>query len=214
MGSYRACFTNVIHVVVQALNRNLTSGKRWENLCALGFYCSDEVGIRRLIGKLGKHLKDTTMKKIARIAILSLAVAVPASNALAVDEHFVDDSAAIGGYDTVAYHTVGMPVEGSAEHTATYQGVTWHFSSAENKELFEAEPAKYAPAYGGWCAAGASKGKKVPTDADLWTIVDGQLYLNSSPKAHNDLFLAKTEEVIRKGESNWKQIFATPSEDL
>lgn len=154
------------------------------------------------------------MKKIAKIASISFALALPVSQALAVDEHFVNNSAAVDGYDVVAYHTVGMPKKGSADYTSTYQGVMWHFESAENQAMFEAEPAKYAPAYGGWCAAGASKGKKVPTKGDLWAIVDGQLYLNSSPKAHNKLFLAKTEEVIRKGESNWKQIFATPSGDL
>lgn len=154
------------------------------------------------------------MKKHVKIAALALTLAIPVSKAFAVDEHFVSDAAVVGGYDVVAYHTVGMPVQGVADYTATYQGVMWQFASAENQAMFEAEPAKYAPAYGGWCAAGASKGKKVPTKADLWAIVDGQLYLNSSPKAHNKLFLAKTEEVIRKGESNWKQIFATPSGDL
>lgn len=154
------------------------------------------------------------MKKVAKIAVLSFGMAIPVSQALAIDEHFVNDKAVVGGYDVVAYHTVGKPVEGSADYSATYQGVMWQFSSAENKAMFEAEPAKYAPAYGGWCAAGASKGKKVPTKADLWAIVDGQLYLNSSPKAHNKLFLAKTDEVIRKGESNWKQIFATASGEL
>lgn len=153
------------------------------------------------------------MKKIAKSAALALLLAIPATQALAVDEHFVKD-AVIDGYDVVAYHVDGMPKKGSADFAAMYQGVTWHFASAENQAMFEAEPAKFAPAYGGWCAAGASKGKKVPTKPDLWSIVDGQLYLNSSPKAHNQLFLAKTEEVIRKGESNWKQIFATPSKDL
>ncbi|MEC7647352.1 MAG: YHS domain-containing protein, partial [Pseudomonadota bacterium] len=43
-------------------------------------------------------------------------------------------------------HTVGEPTEGSPNYAATYQGVTWHFASAENKALFEANPAKYAPA--------------------------------------------------------------------
>ena len=154
------------------------------------------------------------MKKFARSAALSLLMAMPATHVLAVDEHFVMDAAAIDGYDVVAYHTDGMHMKGSADFAAMYQGVTWQFATAENQAMFEADPAKFAPAYGGWCAAGASKGKKVPTKPDLWSIVDGQLYLNSSPKAHNDLFLAKTEEVIRKGESNWKQIFATPSGDL
>ncbi len=156
------------------------------------------------------------MNKIATIAALSVAAAfaLPVSGALAVDEHFVKDSAVVGGYDVVAYHTVGKPMKGSMDFSATYQGATWHFASAENKAMFEADPAKFAPAYGGWCAGGASKGKKVATQPDLWAIVDGQLYLNSSPKVHNDLFLAKTEATIRKGEGNWKRIFATSEADL
>ena len=156
------------------------------------------------------------MKKFAKIAALSftLGCAFPAAQSFAVDEHFINDSAVVGGYDVVAYHTVGKPTKGSSKFSATYQGATWHFASAENQALFKADPAKYAPAYGGWCAAGASKGKKVPTKPDLWAIVDGQLYLNSSPGAHNNLFLAKTDAVIRKGEANWKQIFATSKETL
>ena len=156
------------------------------------------------------------MKKFTQIAALSVATlfAVPATSALAFDEHFVSDAAVVGGYDVVAYHTAGKPTKGSADFKAQYQGATWHFASAENQKLFQANPAKYAPAYGGWCSAGASKGKKVPTKPELWAIVDGQLYLNSSPKAHNDLFLKNTEAVIRKGEGNWKLIFATSREDL
>lgn len=156
------------------------------------------------------------MNKFATIAALSVATvfALPISGALAVDEHYINDAAVVSGYDVVAYHTAGKPTKGSADFSATYQGATWHFASAENQALFKSDPAKYAPAYGGWCSAGASKGKKVPTKPDLWAIVDGQLYLNSSPKAHNDLFLAKTEAVIRKGEGNWKQIFATAKDDL
>lgn len=154
------------------------------------------------------------MRKLAKVTALICAGILPATAALAEDEHFIDSGAVVGGYDVVAYHTVGEPTQGSAEFTATYQGATWQFASAENLELFNADPAKYAPAYGGWCSAGASKGKKVPTQPDLWAIVDGQLYLNSSPTAHNDLFLADTENVIRKGESNWKTIFATSREVL
>ncbi|MEO1110628.1 MAG: YHS domain-containing (seleno)protein, partial [Pseudomonadota bacterium] len=141
-----------------------------------------------------------------KIAMVSMAMAMSfmANQALAVDEHYVDGGAVVGGTDVVAYHTLGAPTPGSSEFASEYQGATWHFASAENKALFDADPAKYAPAYGGWCSAGASKGKKVPTQPDLWAIVDGQLYLNSSPAAHNKLFLADTETVISKGESNWK----------
>lgn len=156
------------------------------------------------------------MNKFAKFAALSVATvfASPITGALAVDEHYIDDAAVVGGYDVVAYHTDGKPTKGSADFSAEYQGATWHFASAENQAMFEANPAQYAPAYGGWCSAGASKGKKVPTQPDLWAIVDGQLYLNSSPAAHNDLFLKDTEGVIRKGEGNWKLIFATSREDL
>ncbi|MDJ0779758.1 MAG: YHS domain-containing (seleno)protein [Gammaproteobacteria bacterium] len=156
------------------------------------------------------------MNKLSKLAAGSLfaALILPATSALAVDEHFIDSKAVVGGYDVVAYHTVGKPTKGSANYSASYQGATWHFASRDNLDLFKAEPAKYAPAYGGWCSAGASKGKKVPTKPDLWAIVDGQLYLNSSPAAHNKLFLADTEGVIRKGEANWKRIFATPRGEL
>lgn len=156
------------------------------------------------------------MNKLSKLAAASLfaALILPATSALAVDEHFIDSKAVVGGYDVVAYHTVGKPTKGSAKYSASYQGATWHFASKNNLDLFKAEPAKYAPAYGGWCSAGASKGKKVPTKPDLWAIVDGQLYLNSSPAAHNKLFLADTEGVISRGEANWKQIFATPRGEL
>lgn len=154
------------------------------------------------------------MKKLAKTLALTLFAVLPASAVLAVDEHFTDGEAVVGGYDVVAYHTVGEPTKGSADFSTTYQGATWYFASIETLELFKADPAKYAPAYGGWCSAGASKGKKVPTQADLWAIVDGQLYLNSSPAAHHDLFLADPDTVIRKGESNWKQIFATRTDNL
>ncbi len=154
------------------------------------------------------------MKTLGNIAALSVIAVLSAGPALAVDEHFVGDAAVVGGYDVVAYHTVGAPTLGSADFSAEYQGETWHFASAENLEMFQSDPAKYAPAYGGWCAAGASKGKKVPTLPELFAVVDGQLYLNSSPAAHNKLFLGDTENVIRKGERNWKTIFATSREAL
>ncbi len=150
---------------------------------------------------------------IRSAAALFVVAATPFA-ALAADEHYKADGAAVGGYDVVAYHTVGAPTKGAAEFSADYQGTTWQFASAENRDLFTADPAKYAPAYGGWCSAGASKGKKVATMPEFFAIVDGQLYLNSSEKAHTGLFLKDTATVIAKGESNWKTIFATEADKL
>ncbi len=152
------------------------------------------------------------VRRAAAVLALSL---LPAAAALALEEHYVVNGAAIGGYDTVAFHTQRAPVLGSSQFTAEYQGVTWHFASAANRDLFAASPAKFAPAYGGWCSAGASKGKKVATKpAEFWAVVDGQLYLNSSEAAHTKLFLADTPGIVRKGEVNWKVIYATPAGKL
>ncbi len=157
-------------------------------------------------------MPDISLLRIAVVA--AFASIVPISAALAVDEHYIKDGAVIGGYDVVAYHTVGAPTQGSKQFVSEFQGATWYFASAANRDLFAANPAKYVPAYGGWCSAGASKGKKVVINPTLWKIVDGQLYINSTKAAHENLFLADTANVIRKGESNWKIIFATKADKL
>ena len=150
-----------------------------------------------------------------RVSILAVSLAClhPFGAALALEEHYTKDGVALGGIDVMSYHTAGKPMQGSSEFTAQYQGVTWHFASAANRDRFAATPAQYAPAYGGWCSAGASKGKKVATKPEFWKIVDGQLYLNSSDGAQR-LFVNDTPGVIRKGESNWKVIYATEAGKL
>ncbi len=148
-----------------------------------------------------------------RIAALSVALALPFA-ANAADEHYVANGVAIAGYDAVAFHTAGKPTKGDANFTATYQGVEWQFASAENRDKFAAEPAKFAPAYGGWCAVGASKGKKIKIDPAFFAVVDGQLFLNSSKGAHENVFLTDVPGVISKGEKNWKVMFATEADKL
>lgn len=89
---------------------------------------------------------------------------------------------AIEGYDPVAYHTAGQPLEGSDAYEYEWEGATWRFVSAENRDLFAADPEKYAPAYGGYCAYGVSQGYKPDIDPEAWAVVDGQLYLNLNKK--------------------------------
>ncbi len=159
-------------------------------------------------------MRNTNPSRLARrAAAIAFALLAPASAAFALEEHFIKDGAAAGGADVVAYHTVGRPMQGSSQFTATYQGATWHFASAANRDLFAAQPTRYAPAYGGWCAAGVSKGKKVASKSEHWKIVDGQLYLNSSEGADR-MFVTDSQGVIRKGEANWKTIFATEAGKL
>ena len=86
---------------------------------------------------------------------------------------------------------------------------TWHFSSAENLSLFKAEPEKYAPQFGGYCAYGMADGHKAPTQPDAWTIVDNKLYFN-----YNKEVLAKwrenRDESIKKAVDNWPTVRKDP----
>src|SRR5690348_2635505 len=88
----------------------------------------------------------------------------------------VFDEAAVSGYDAVAYFTTGKPVEGSKTFEYMYKGVAWRFASAENLAAFKANPGKYAPQYGGYCAWAVSQGKTAKGDPNVWKIVNGKLY--------------------------------------
>ncbi|GAC1622858.1 MAG: YHS domain-containing (seleno)protein [Nevskia sp.] len=85
---------------------------------------------------------------------------------------------AIRGYDTVAYFTDGKPVPGKDEFTTEWMGAKWKFASQDHLDKFKADPAKYAPQYGGYCAYGIAKDNIVKIEPDQFTVVDGKLYLN------------------------------------
>ena len=93
---------------------------------------------------------------------------------------------AIYGYDTVAYFTENKAVKGEDKITSEYKGATWYFSSTEHKAMFDAEPDKYAPQYGGYCAYAMSKGRFVGVDEDAFTIYNDKLYLNYSKGVRED----------------------------
>ncbi|MEW6304674.1 MAG: YHS domain-containing (seleno)protein [Verrucomicrobiota bacterium] len=97
---------------------------------------------------------------------------------------FVDKKGvALEGYDPVSYFKDAKPMKGSVEFEATYNGALYHFVSAEDRETFEKDPVKYAPAYGGYCGYAASVGKVRPANPLLWSIVDGQLVVQHTKGA-------------------------------
>ncbi len=117
--------------------------------------------------------------KVMTKSILSVCVFLLAVVATPVFGQDVTKSTpGISGYDPVAYFTDGKPMRGSGYHVTEFDGVTYAFVSEENKERFEANPGKYVPAYGGWCAYGVAVGKKFVADPQVWKIVKGTLYLN------------------------------------
>ncbi|MEM6677248.1 MAG: YHS domain-containing (seleno)protein [Pseudomonadota bacterium] len=112
---------------------------------------------------------------------LTLAIApVAATTAVAAEDPIYQTlfGTAIDGTDPVAYFTEGRPVDGSSEFSHEWNGATWLFSSAENRDLFVADPERYAPQYGGYCAWAVAQGYTASTDPDAWAIVDDKLYLN------------------------------------
>jgi hypothetical protein len=116
-------------------------------------------------------------------------------------------SLALDGYDPVGYFTEGRPVEGSKAFTHDWNGATWRFASAANRDLFAAEPAKYAPQYGGYCAWAVAHGYTADADPEAWAVVDGKLYLNYDKKVQ-----AKWQQdvpaLIAKANENWPKLLA------
>ncbi len=96
-----------------------------------------------------------------------------------VNAHVVDDVSGVmlKGHDVVSYFTQNKHALGSPQITSLYEGVTFRFASAEHKALFDKEPAKYIPQYGGYCADGIVYGIPWGGDADTWTLRDGKLYI-------------------------------------
>jgi YHS domain-containing protein len=111
-------------------------------------------------------------------------------------------SIAIKGYDPVAYFTEMKPVKGSPEFEYTWKGALWLFSSATHRDMFKAEPEKYAPRYGGYCAYAVSQGRIADIDPDAWTIYRGRLYLNLN-KDVQKLWEKDKPGYIRKADENW-----------
>ena len=91
---------------------------------------------------------------------------------------------AIRGYDPVAYFTVGEPTKGSSDFTHQWADAEWHFSSAEHRDLFTANPTDYAPQFGGNCAVAAATAHRANTSPKSWRVEDGHLFLNHDPVAN------------------------------
>ena len=153
----------------------------------------------------------TSRTLLAALGLVVAATAIPAVPAFAV----VDDSAAavntdqqgiaLHGYDPVAYFNGGAPAKGSTQFTATYEGASYYFASAANEAKFKANPAAYAPQFGGFCAMGVALEKKLDGDPMVWKIVDGKLYLN----VNADVAVAWQRDIpgnLEKANDLWPEI--------
>ncbi len=129
------------------------------------------------------------MKRLALPLILSTALALggcaaitaqnPGGKLTPVNAHVIDgkSSVMLKGHDVVSYFTQNKHVMGQAQFSSVYEGITYQFASADHKALFDKEPQKYQPQYGGYCANGIVYGIPWGGDADSWRMIDGKLYI-------------------------------------
>jgi YHS domain-containing protein len=121
----------------------------------------------------------------------------------------LENGLAIQGYDPVAYFKQFKAVKGNSKISYTYAGVTYHFSSEENKKTFIENPQKFEPEYGGWCAyaVGAYDGR-VEVDPETFKIVNGKLYLFYNFYFTNTLNSWNKDEsnLLNKANTNWNKV--------
>lgn len=137
--------------------------------------------------------------------LLFLSLLMQPTFVYAVDPVYSGGRAAIRGYDTVAYFTQGKPVKGSKQFTTEYKGAKWRFSSEENLNLFLADPQKYSPQYGGYCAYAVANNTTASTKPHLFTIYEGKLYLNFNKEVQRR-FRNNIDEDIEDANKNWPEL--------
>jgi hypothetical protein len=155
---------------------------------------------------MGETMSRRLSLALSSVVVLALGLAA-AGHAVAPVNKTLLGSLAVDGYDPVAYFTEGKPVEGKKEFSTDWNGAKWRFASAANRDLFVAEPAKYAPQYGGYCAWAVANNYTADTDPEAWAVVDGKLYLNYDKKVQ-EKWRQDVPGNIAKADQNWPKLSA------
>ena len=114
------------------------------------------------------------------------------------------DGVALGGYDTVAYFVDREAAAGSPMYQVNWQGAVWQFTSPEHAQLFEEQPERFAPQYGGYSLYGMSRGKAYGTDPRVFDIIDGKLYLSRND-AVREIWQRNPTGYIETANTHWTQ---------
>jgi hypothetical protein len=146
------------------------------------------------------HQNNHMKKMLMLIALLLIG-----SWAIGQHRYFEKDSLAIRGYDPVAYFTESKAVKGDPHLFYNWQGSKWLFATDAHRQAFIKTPEAFAPQFGGYCAYGVSENHLSPTDPQAWTIVNGKLYLNYSPKVKS-LWLPDTASRIPSAQQFWPNL--------
>ena len=147
-------------------------------------------------------MKLRTLLAATAVALAPVILLPPAAMAEAPIYTGAFDNLAVQGYDPVAYFNEGKPVKGDKDFSTEYQGATFRFASAANRDKFVKSPQAYAPQYGGYCAWAVSQGYTAKGDARNWKIVDGKLYLNYNTSIQKK-WEADVPGFIKAANTNW-----------
>ena len=109
---------------------------------------------------------------------------------------------AVKGHDPVAYFTQARPIQGAPAFSATHNGATWLFATAANRDAFLAEPGRFTPQFGGYCAWAVGHGYTADSDPQAWHIDNGKLYLNYN-RSVQTMWLKDKARWIAEGDRNW-----------
>lgn len=109
---------------------------------------------------------------------------------------------ALDGYDAVAYQSDHKAEKGKSDFRTEWHGAKWQFATAGHLQAFKADPERYAPQYGGYCAYAVAKNDLVDIDPEAFTVLDGKLYLNYS-KDIQKKWNADRANYIEKADKNW-----------
>lgn len=156
--------------------------------------------------KTRKILKVSGISLLTLIGLVFLLMIVSGKSLIVLGMHdpiVTTHNVAIDGYDVMAYHNQQKSSRGSDAFVMEWMGAQWHFESLENKETFESDPEKYAPAFGGHCAFACSKGVAAPGAPESFAVINDQLYLYAEDQ-FRDEFAQDSEQLIEDGLSNWK----------
>jgi YHS domain-containing protein len=156
--------------------------------------------------------RRNVLRLVAGAAVVgSVAEGLAQVRAVAQTNPPATDRVALKGYDPVAYFTLSTPTPGVAEYDYVYDGVRYYFANARHRDLFKANPEKYAPQFGGNCANNMANGVRRESDPTVWVIIGDKLYVFAGT-AGAERFRKDAETAALKASTNWKTLKDSPSQ--
>ena len=152
---------------------------------------------------------------MTRLIVVLIATLAGVAPLLAGGEEEPPANIAIGGYDPVAYFTLGEAMRGSEEVALAYGNRLWYFATAEHRALFEENPEAFLPWFGEYCANGLSDRHVINADPEHWLIDEGRLFLFFSARGRRTWIDGDLDEEFRQATAYYREVFgtsATPGE--